>query len=83
MPLQERNGVIPAEVVRETFFQFNIPLTMDMQEMLIRWCSDGDKERVLYGDLVNLLDWKSQPQMDAIVRLTQTSGTPHKATTDG
>ena len=63
--------MIPAKAVRETFFQFNIPLTVDMQELLVRWCIDGDNKGVLYRDLINLLDWKSQPDMDT-VRLTAT-----------
>ena len=67
--------MIPAKAVRETLFQFNIPLTVDMQELLIRWCIDGDNKGVLYRDLVNLLDWKSQPDVDTIVRLTSTSAT--------
>jgi hypothetical protein len=67
--------VIPAKAVRETLFQFNIPLTVDMQELLIRWCINGDNEGVLYHDLVNLLDWKSQPDMDTVIRLMSTSAT--------
>ena len=67
--------MIPAEVVRETFFQFNIPLIVDMQELLIRWCTNKDNKGVLYCDLVNLLDWKSQPDMDTVVRLTATPAT--------
>ena len=62
--------MIPAKAVRDTFFQFNIPLTMDMQELLIRWCIKGDNEGVLYIDLVNLLNWKSQPDKDTVLRLT-------------
>ena len=64
--------MIPAKAVRETFFQFNIPLTMDMQELLIRWCINRDNKGVLYRDLINLLDWKSQPDTDTVVRLTAT-----------
>lgn len=64
--------MIPAELVRETFFQFNIPLMVDMQELLIRWCTDKDNKGVLYHDLVNLLDWNSQPDMETVVRVTAT-----------
>lgn len=67
--------MIPAKAVRETFFQFNIPLTMDMQELVIRWCTNGDKNDVLYCDLVNLLDWKNQPDDDTVARLTSTPAT--------
>ena len=72
--------MISADVVREVFFQFDIALTVDMQEMLIRWCTAGGSQGVLYHELVNLLDWNYQPDQNAILRLTQSSGTsPPKA----
>ena len=51
-------------------------MTVDMQEMLIRWCTVGDSEGVLYHDLVDLLNWNCQPDEDTVLRLTQSSTRP-------
>ena len=77
--------MIPADVVRQVFFHFNIALTVDMQEMLIKWCTAVDSDKVLYHDLVNLLDWNYQPDGDTILKLTQSTVTspPEGDATDG
>ena len=51
--------------------------------MLIAWCTAGDKKGVLYRDLVSLLDWKTQPDTETIVRLTQACASPPKTATEG
>lgn len=85
MITQEGSGVIPAKVVRETFFQFNIALTVDMLEMLIRWCTahTGEREGVMYRELVNLLDWKCEPDTETISNISQTNARPPDDNTDG
>lgn len=51
--------MVPADVVHEIAFQFHVPLTFDMLDMLVRWCTrKGDAGGVVYEDMVTLMNWK-------------------------
>lgn len=59
-------------------FQFSVPLTFDMLNMLITWCTvkcveenTESNEGVAYADLVTLMDWKHSLQKDILERLAQ------------
>ncbi len=60
--MQDSCGRIAADEVREACFQFNVPLTPDMLELLITWCmvEVGGCEGVLYREMLQLLNWKTE-----------------------
>lgn len=63
--MQDSCGRIAADEVRETCFQFNVPLNPDMLELLMTWCMVGEEEGggcegVMYQEMVQLLNWKTE-----------------------
>ena len=65
--LQSGSGTISADDVCEVCFLFNMPLTPEMLDMLIRWCSK--ESGVTYTDLVTLINWKSEPNQAVLDRV--------------
>ena len=61
--------MISHEEIRETCFQFNMPLTPEMLEMLIRWCTGG--AGVVYSDLVTLINWKIPLEQQFVDKISQ------------
>ena len=68
---QDDTGKISATDAHEVIFQFNVPLTPEMFELLLTWCPEEDQ--VLYRDLVGLINWKSQLPEEIITRTTKSS----------
>ncbi|XP_064389897.1 EF-hand domain-containing family member B-like isoform X2 [Halichondria panicea] len=71
-------GKIPPADVDEVFFQFDVPLTPDMLDMLVRWC--GGDSGVMCSDLVALINWKSEPNQSVLDRVAANIGqttSPH------
>lgn len=70
--LQDCNGLLRAEQVCETCFQYNLPLTADQLSLLVAWCSEGESTgieggvgertegRVRYQDLLELVNWQRE-----------------------
>ena len=57
-------------MIRNTFFQFEVPLSKDMLEMLMHWCSvkyDEHRDKAAYEEMILLMDWKNQVQYDRLV----------------
>jgi len=57
-------------VIRDTFFQFDVPLSKDMLEMLMHWCSvkyDEHRDKAAYEEMILLMDWKNQVEYDRLV----------------
>lgn len=68
---QDGSGMISHDEIRETCFQFNMPLTPEMLEMIIRWCTG--EAGVVYSDLVTLINWKISLEQDFVDKITQQS----------
>lgn len=64
--------MISADDAREVVFQFSVPITTEMLELVLGWCgctvlreqegttAEARVEGVLYQELVMLLNWKVQ-----------------------
>ena len=72
---QDSSGLLSAEQVCETCFQYNLPLTADQLTLLVAWCSEGESRsteggggdetggkggRVRYQDLLELVNWQKE-----------------------
>lgn len=67
-------GRLSNSTLYDVFFQFDIPLTSDVLEMLISWCSGEGGEggrSVVYGEVVRLLNWKVQPDEEILTKMSQ------------
>lgn len=63
--------MVPAEIIQEIAFQFSLPLTFDMLDMLIRWCTMDPSGGVAYQDLVLLINWNEPPSEEVVSRLAE------------
>lgn len=76
--LKENKGVVPANIVHDIAFQFRVPLTFDMLEMLVRWTTK-DEGGVAYEELVALLNWRNpldEAKLTEIASYTTQPATP-------
>lgn len=85
--LQDGTGLLSAEQVCETCFQYNLPLTADQLSLLVRWCSEGERrgeegkggereEGVRYRDLLELVNWQQElsTELDERMKHKNTEG---------
>ena len=71
-PPQDDNGTLTPDHIRKQFFHYDVPLTPDMLELLIHWCTPcGLQQQVRYPDLVGLVNWKEELSADLCTRVEQ------------
>ena len=74
--LQDSTGLMSAEKVCETCFQYNLPLTLDQLSLLVWWCGSGEKgageeREVRYRDLVELINWQHEVPTELETRVKE------------
>lgn len=66
--MQDKTGKINVDDLKETCFQFSVPLEQDMLEMLIRWCRVEDEQSNLvhYPLFIQYINWKNTAPSDKL-----------------
>jgi hypothetical protein len=70
-------GLLSAEKVCETCFQYNLPLTADQLSLLVRWCRSEEGEGatleggVRYRDLLEMINWQHEIPTELETRVQQ------------
>ena len=61
--------MLSGEVVCETCFQYNLPLTAEQLSLLVSWCTS--EQGVVYRELVELMDWQHELQTELETRIRE------------
>lgn len=73
---KDGSGTLAPDLIRKQFFHYDVPLTPDMLELLIHWCTLNGQQQVGYADLIALVNWKEELSADLRARVEQYATPP-------